>query len=221
MNNNINNCEASNLLCFGIFQYELTNCMLNLLENRSTAFLHKLKTVCEKHNGPDRVHENFLLGLDKINGWGEDVLRQELTALRLDCPEIETVYETILKKYMAEIFRGFPHKGNQSVYVPSLAKFVKTFYLTLTADDAVRDMRIFDLYSVNRKYVFVNAMRQTLNDILKEPISCLLRDIPNSQKTPSTSPFYQPDFLKNPSSAVPSSSSTPQNISSTPKKSGW
>ena len=130
-----------------------------------------------------------MLGLDQIHEWGEDVLRQELAALRRDCPEIETVYKNILMKFMAEYFRGFTHKENQSVYAPSLAKFVKTFYMCLAADEAVRQMEIFNMYSIDRKYVFMNAMRQTLIEILKEPISCMLRDMtPRSAdgRTPRT-----------------------------------
>ena len=178
--------EAPTLLSFGIFQYELTNCMLNLLEARANSFLRKLHNLCEQYNGPDRVHENYVLGLEQIKGWGEDVISQEMDALKQECPEIETVYAAIVQKFMAEYFRGFPHKGNQSVYVPSFGKFVKTFYLCLANDDAVRNMEIFKLYSVNRKFVFVNAFRQTLCDILKEPISLLLRDMPSSTKTPRT-----------------------------------
>ncbi len=194
MNTNENAALAPSVLSFGIFQYELTNCMLNLLEARANSFLRKLHSLCEQYNGPERIHENYLLGLEQIKGWGDDVIAQELEALRQECPEIQTVYATIVQKFMEEYFRGFPNKGNQSVYVPSFGKFVKSFYLALANDDAIRNMEIFNMYSMNRKYVFINAFRQTLCDILKEPISLILKEMPTPTPTPSS--FQKPPSAK-------------------------
>ncbi len=211
------------LLCHGIFQYELANCMLNSLERRSFSFLQKLQSLCHQYNGQERVHENFVLGLGQIEGWGDDVLMQEIEALQQDCSEITKVYGAIIQKYITEFFRGFSDKQSSSVInkkrsicVPSLGKFIKHFYMALARDDAVQSMRVFQMYSVNRKFIFMNAFRQALCEVLQGPLDLLLKELP-----PSSSPPPSPSSLRlsaaaeplsvkhNPASIIPPSARLP------------
>lgn len=167
----------SKLLMQGVFQYEITHFLLNLMEHRFMEFIRKLHDLCQKHNGPDRVQENFVLGLEHISHWGEEVMRQEVSALQLSCSELEGVYKQVLTKHLGELFKDMSRKDTHNVYVPSLTKFIKTFFMMAGSSDAVRSMHIFQLCPTERKCVFLEAMRDTLNDILREPISALIREL--------------------------------------------
>jgi len=214
--------SSANLLSYGIFQYEITNYLLDILETRAYAFLHELFNLCNRTSSdPAQVHEQFTHNLDQVQNWGSHVLKQELEKIRQEQKNVDQIYARILKLYLADIFRGAQNiDESASIYAPSLGQFVKDFYVQLSQNPDVRDLKVFELHSMDRKYIFVDAMRRALHDVLEEPISKVLSyssavatphsiiATPQTHTTIRTPASVARASVKTPASVVPISNKT-------------
>jgi hypothetical protein len=176
--------DSSLLVSSGVFQHELTQNFLDILSARANSYLEQLYSVCYREPGQDRStrYNNYLIGLKDIESWGNDVLRQEVEELTRECPNIKTIYTGVVRRYMADYFKGFSCKSYE-IRVPSLLSFVHMFYKQLSLDESIRSMEIFRLYSFSRKYVFMDAMRRSLYQVLKGPVEHVFNQLNARQQS--------------------------------------
>lgn len=175
----------------GVFNDEMTMSLLNMLKERGSSFLIQLKNICYQNNGSEYVHQNFLLGLDQVASWGDDVIAEEVKAIRTMDSAVDQKYICVVKHYIKKYFENFPRREYPNIQVPAFPVFVKTFYVALCNDHVVRSMKIFESSSRDFAFTFVNAMRLALSSSLQGPINEMLKDaLTNPQPRGSNNDYH-------------------------------
>jgi len=164
----------------GIFQYELTNAFLNLLDERGSDFLYNL--IERANSYTNHMRDIYLNGLNSIKDWGKEVINQEILQMKNDYPNIEKIYASVIQIYLIEFFKNMTNQTTQNLLVPSLGTFLKEFYVKLANNEDIRSFAFFGFNTMQKKEIFAYIMRKTLQAILTEPISLLLKEV----ETPSS-----------------------------------
>lgn len=197
--------DSSLLISSGVFQHELTQNFLDILTARANSYLEHLYSICLAERDTSSRFGNYLVGLKDIETWGNDVLRQEVDELTRESPNIKTIYTGVIRRYLADYFKGFSCKSYE-IKVPSLLTFVHTFYQQLAADQSVRSMEIFRMYSFNRKYVFMDAMRRSIHHVLKDPVEQVFNQLRSGGRDATAEAPAMPKRIDH---RIPSSLTTP------------
>jgi hypothetical protein len=199
----------------GIFNHEMINVFLEIFEERACAFLFQLYDMCftssslDNNDHDDKTKERtYLNALNEISSWSDDVIEKELESVNTLCPDIENIYNFVVKQYALEYLKGSHHSIEEKsmvtnreqqilnlLQIPNLIQFIRAFYIILSKDNSIRKRTFFTFHSRDYKFVFMNAIRKSLWTILKEPLASIPKSIRSSASA---------------SASVPASASTPK-----------
>ena len=100
--------------------------------------------------------------LEGVDGWGDDVVAEELAALARHERHVEKMHEYTVLRYFKHCFRG--RKGRVHVRVPPLAEFFHEFLRCVCAAPEVvsRDL-VLQYGATDRETFFVESLRRVLH----------------------------------------------------------
>jgi hypothetical protein len=170
----------------GIFKHERSKAFLNIFEERASSFLLQLNDLCcSSTDNEKEQRKQFLHALNEIVSWDDETIQKEKNAIYAMNPEMDYMYDFILRKFVYSYFKGTPQSASVSASasasaaasavplqeLPPIEDFIRAFYIAISRDNGIRKGAIFEMESHKAQFIFMNAIRKALRSILKEPLS--------------------------------------------------